>query len=543
MKPTKHKILTTWKQIQWLVSCCKQTKWCSFDFETNGVSPHYEDSWPTIISISFQPGSGFVIPLCHEESVFKDNWGEVLQYIAKELFEDREVIKVGQNIKFEHHWIKKYFLRMVGRVFDTMLAKYLLNEERPHGLKEMVSSVLPEFTGYDLEVSKLSKKHGWGKIPLSELAMYGAQDSDYTLRLMMIMEPLLIKHKFYQLFRNMLMQAHRVLLEAEHQGMLVNEPYLAGLVDSYKERLEGIENDLLNHKVTVKYWNYARKEHFKKLLQRTIDEIEFLEDEREKADRLIRKGKMTQDEYTKKIRSINTKTKNLEAKQKKFSQGTIVNEALTKKEKFNQFNFSSPKQLNDLLYNHKKGFECPVINRTDSGEPSTDEETLLKLKGLAVESGRKSLTRFIERLLEYRGTEKLFSTYIQGMYDKLTIQNRIHCSYLIHGTVTGRLCISGDSMLELEEGSKPIRDLCPQTPGVYELYKKPTKHRVLTHTGNYEKILYAINKGVEEMYRVTLEDGRTIECTMGHTFLTNHGWVPLRDIVNDTARYKIITKL
>ena len=82
---TQYKIAKNFKDIQWIARYCQQTKWCSFDFETRALGPdgpsmtpkdkkpvgfQFPQDEPTIVAISFQPGSAWVIPLYHDESPF-----------------------------------------------------------------------------------------------------------------------------------------------------------------------------------------------------------------------------------------------------------------------------------------------------------------------------------------------------------------------------------------------------------------------------------------------------------------------------------------
>lgn len=430
MNRTKTKIIRNWEGIKKVVGYCKTTGYCSFDFETHALGPHHEDESPTLVGISFQPGSAYTIPLDHTESPFKKDWKKVLFYLAKELFENRDIIKVAQNAKFEHSILLKHHLTIRGPLFDTMLAKYLLDEERPFGLKEMVARFLPEFAGYDDENKNLVKKYGWGNIPLKPLSTYCGQDCDYTLRLMIMMEKQLIKHNFYYLFRNMLMMASRVLVDTEDRGMIIDTDYLEYLdTDKYTPLIADLHKKLLSSKTVQRMQRARRREHIDILVEDMESEIE---DIRKK----LRKAKKEKDE--KAIKSANTLIKNREAKLTKYLSNPQDSD-LSKKEKFGEFNFGSPAQLIHLFYTHPKGFECPILDYTDSGAPSTAEDTLIKLLALAKDVKRKPLVNLITSLLELRGLQKLHSTYIVGLKEKLTNKGHLHCNYLIHGTVTGRL--------------------------------------------------------------------------------------------------------
>lgn len=399
----------TKKEVKELISYVRQTKYMAFDFETTGLEYHNELEYPTIISISFQPGSAWVIPLGHYESPFKDNWRDIMQML-KPLFEDYSIVKIAHNFKFEYKWLMAEGIFCKGRLFDTMLAKYCLDEEKPHGLKELVARLFPEYANYDDEVKILVKKYGWARVPLDRLSHYGGLDADLTLRIMIFLEERLIKKGFYNLFRNLLMMMTRVLAEAEFRGMNIDRPYLESLMGKYQEKIREVETNLRNVRKLRKYEKVKFKEKKKKLIQDIEDELDALP----KGNSILR---------TNRLRKIDR----------------ICAGDFTKKEKeyLEPTNFSSPKQLIDLLFFHKNGFKFKVVSYTTdqfkrpTKTPSTDESVLLVLK-------KKDTTGFIENLLELRGLEKLYGTYVKGMLEQTTPKNKVHASFHLL-TVTGRL--------------------------------------------------------------------------------------------------------
>mgnify|MGYP003634482934 FL=1 len=189
-----YKIIKNEKELDRLIKYCKKTGYASVDFETNALPFHSSLGYPTILGVSFQPGSGWIIPLGHFDSIFKDDYVRILKKFGKEIIENPHILKIAQNIKFEMQWFKKYGINMRGRLFDTMLAKYLLDEERPHGLKDQVNRFLPEYGGYEsYEGSNLP----WDKKPLLGLSQYCAMDCDLTMRLMFFYEQKLINSRIW----------------------------------------------------------------------------------------------------------------------------------------------------------------------------------------------------------------------------------------------------------------------------------------------------------------------------------------------------------
>ncbi len=419
----QYEIIQSWSELKELVRCCKLTGYASTDFETWGTNAMYPGSYPTILGVSFQPGSAWIIPLNHYDSPFRKHkeWIKVLKYFGKEVIENSDIIKIGQNIQFELNWWSKYGITMSGRVFDTMLAKYMLDEERPHGLKEMVARFLPEYAGYDLpgqpgpkaEVERVIEF--WSNVPLEDLSPYCALDADLTLRLWIFFERRLIDNNFYPFFRNMMMMASRVLAEASYRGMIIDRNYLHDLVDDYKIKIEECEKEIRHNPIIKRYEKAKLKASKKLMINQVKEEIKELSKESGN-ERMI---------------------KNREDKVSRY----IAGDFQTKKEleMIAPTNFNSSTQMIDLLFESKYGFCFEVIKYTtdkktkqETDRPSTDESVLLELE-VEDDSG------FVTNLLKLRNLTKLNSTYVVGMWERLNSNNKIHGSFLLHGTVTGRL--------------------------------------------------------------------------------------------------------
>lgn len=436
---SRYKIVKTLEEVYQVIKWCKQTRYCSFDFETKAdgpygptvsddkkpTGPQYKEDEPTTISITFQIGSSYVIPLFHFESPFtRKEAKEILILIGREIMEDQEVVKVGYNLKFEYRWFIRYGIFFKGICLDMMLAKYLLDEERPNDLKSLVAVKIPQYAAYEDEIHALVRKSGgWAKIPLKPLCKYNAIDSNVTLMLVNLLEKKLIKNNFYKLFRNMCMMQVRVLAESESMGVNVDVPYLKNLIKETGVDIGNKLHKLIHRKSVRRFQRWRIQQKIKKLMKETQAEIA-----------LIRAGKPVgkkKELYANPERAI----KNREQKLSNYISGNLK----TKKERVEEFNPGSPDQVVDFLYLSPKGLNLDIVKFTkdketkrDTDRPSTDEEALLELE-------KKDKSGFITALLKYREITKLYSTYMVAMEYRLTSKNKVHPSYLIHGTVTGRL--------------------------------------------------------------------------------------------------------
>jgi DNA polymerase-1 len=436
---TNFKIIKSRTELDELISYCQETSIASIDFETNSTNVSDLHFIPTILGVSFQCGSGWIIPLAHKDSPFKSRWKSILKKFGREVVEHPGIDKYFYNAMFEYRIFLHYDILPKGRIFDPMLMKYLLWEERPNDLKSMVDSLLPEFAGYDLEgkPGKKAKPEAirdfWENVPLRKLSKYCAGDADFTLRLGLHWERLLIEKGFNKLFRNMYMPLVRILAKTVYNGVMVDREYLKTQLVKYKEDLDSKLAEIMDLDIV-----YEFNEDFKQ--GKTDAYIEDLEDEIESGTLSPRSEQNREDKISR-----------IEA-----------GDPQTKKEiaLFEDINLNSATQLRELLYTHDSGFNFPVINRTDGGEPSTAEDTLLELMTEYDEP-------FIQMLLDYRALSKMYTTYIYNIYhEKLTHNDKIHPSYLLHGTVTNRLSSRGPNFQNIPRATTaaPIKKMFHAPP-------------------------------------------------------------------------------
>lgn len=410
-------MVETMAQVEELIHACKTTKYASHDYETTGLRYHSPNEFPLCLGVSFQPGSAWVIPLGHPESPFKkkDKWVKVLKLFGREVLEDWEIVKIAWNLKFEGKWHMKYDIKMNGRVFDAMLGKYCLDEERPHGLKDFIDQFYPQYSGYAIPTKNLIAQ------PLDKVATYCGIDTDLTLRSMIYIENKLMDLGFYNLFRNLLMMGSRVLMESEYRGLKINRKYLEDLMSKYRVKIQEAETQLENTPSVRKFETKYRKKHLKQLIEKQQLEIE----------EIAQEGKPNAQ------RLINAREKKIQG----YALGQFNN-----KERYDGFNFGSPKQLIEFLYTSKFGLGLKPIKRTEKGQPSTDEESLIALQ-------KYDKSGFMENLMTLRGLTKINSTYIEGMHPLLDLNDRVHANFKIHGTVTGRLSCDEPNLQNIPRGT------------------------------------------------------------------------------------------
>lgn len=471
---TKYKIITNKQELKKLIQCCKQTGYASVDFETN-AEPIYNKSFkPTILSVTFQPGFGCSIPLDHFETKKYTssgwNWKKMLRKFGEEIIENPEVVKVAWNYKFDDQIFQKYNIYYRGACLDGMLAKYLLNEEKPNDLKSMVRRYLPEYGDY--EKQDKFDKIPWDKKEMEPLCHYGCQDTDYTLRLMLFFEKKLIDLGLYNTYRNLIMTASRVLTSVEKNGLYVDRAFNQELLDSYLPKIEAAKEAIYNLPKVKKFTKLYNQSKIEKYIAKLEEEIENLDPRVDK----------------RKIQSREQKIANIRA-------GVFT----TKKELelIRPVSLGSSVDLPQLMYS-EEGFNFEVIKKNDSGKPSTDEETLTNLR-LTVKKPDSPKAVFLDSLLELRGLEKMYKTYIEGWHEKTQDDDRLHGRFLIHGTTSGRLSSAEPNAQQIPKTSVDpnIKKQLVAPKGTLYIASdfSQAELRIMAHLSGDETYLNAFNSG------------------------------------------------
>lgn len=473
---TRYTIIKNKRELKKLIDCCKATGYACCDYETNAEPIYNKGFKPTILSVSWMPGFGASIPLDHFET--KDytspgwNWKKMLRKFGEEVIENYDIVKVAWNWKFDDQINQKYQIFYRGTCLDGMLAKYLLNEEKPNDLKSMVRRYLPEYGNY--EKQDAFDKIPWDKKELDPLCHYGCQDTDYTLRLMIFFEKKLIDLGLYSTFRNLIMSASRVLTSVEKNGLYLDREFNNQLLETYKPKIDAARQAIYDLPRVKKFEKKYNQEKVDKYIQSIESELEELDYNDPKDKR--------------KIASREQKISNIKA-------GIFT----TKKEQelIRPINLGSSVDLPALMYS-EEGFHFEVIKNNESGKPSTDEETLTNLR-LTVKKPDSPKAIFLDRLLELRGLEKMYKTYIEGWNEKVQDDDRLHGRFLIHGTTSGRL-----------SSAEPNAQQIPKTsvdPNIKLQLKAPkgtlyiasdfsqAELRIMAHLSGDETYLNAFNSG------------------------------------------------
>lgn len=340
-----------------LLDLLLEQKSVCFDTETTGLDPITAEL--VGFSFCFKKNEAFYVPVEQGRE----------QEIASEFkvfFENNEIEKIAQNLKYDYKILLKYGLKVCAPYFDTMIAHYLLEPDQRHNMDDLAQNYLNYQT---ISIETLIGKKGASQssmrfADIDKVCEYACEDADITFQLKTLFEESIKTSALEKLFKEIELPLIPVLSQME---------------------MEGIKID---------------------------------------------------------ISSLNSFSQELDQEIRKLNQN-VQEIAGT------PFNLASPKQLGQMLFEHLKLVDKP--KKTKSGQYSTSEETLLKLKGKHA---------IIDDILDFRHLQKLKSTYVDALPNLAKKDSqRIHTTYQQTVAATGRLSSTNPNLQNIPIRSEKGREV------------------------------------------------------------------------------------
>lgn len=235
---TYHLVDTKEKRAALITELNKQKTIC-FDTETTGLDAHNVEL--VGMSFSFKAFEGYYIPV-------PENFNEAQAVVNefKPVFENENIGKTGQNIKYDLSVLKWYGVEIKGKLFDTMIAHFLLQPDMRHNMNVLAETYL---SYSPVSIETLIGKRGKGQIsmravPIEEVSEYAAEDADITLQLREKFEPLLGDTHTKKLFEEIEIPLVPVLADMEMEGIALDKGALKEISGSLEKDIFTVEAEI-----------------------------------------------------------------------------------------------------------------------------------------------------------------------------------------------------------------------------------------------------------------------------------------------------------
>ena len=228
-------------ELQYFTKKLLQQKIVAFDTETEGLNSLETEI--VGISFSWKSSKGFYLPIKKDKTIQLEYFN-----ILKPFFNNKEIIKVGHNIKFDIKVLFKYDVVVSEPIYDTMVAHYLINPDMRHNLDTLSESYL-NYSPISIE-SLIGKKGKNQKsmrdIPINEVTNYASEDADLSLQLKYIFDKELESNGVKDIFREIEIPIINVLSDMEKEGINIDSTYLNKLEQEFEKDLNKLKKDIFN---------------------------------------------------------------------------------------------------------------------------------------------------------------------------------------------------------------------------------------------------------------------------------------------------------
>lgn len=237
--PHEYKLIDNEEEMDRLCDFFMTKEFVSIDTETTSTDAIRAEL--VGLSFSVEENKAFYVPL-------PANREEALKYVRifKPLYENDNILKIGQNIKYDYEVLNNYGVTLQGKMFDTMIAHYLIQPELHHNMDYMAETLLGYRTIHIEELigPKGKRQKNMRDLSPTDICEYAAEDADITLRLKHLLEPRLKELGLEELFWNIEMPLVRVLADMELNGVCLDTEALQETSRIFTDRMKQYEQEI-----------------------------------------------------------------------------------------------------------------------------------------------------------------------------------------------------------------------------------------------------------------------------------------------------------
>jgi len=234
-----YRLITDENDLKNIIGLALKQKEICFDTETTSIDAL--DSEIVALSLSWEKGKGYLVHF--PESRQKT---QALLDIIRPLFENKDILKIGQNCKYDIQVLGNYGIEVRGPLFDTMIAHYLLEPDMRHNMNYL-SEIYLSYSPIHIESligEKGASQKNMRAVAAEKITEYAVEDADVTLQLKKIFEPKIKTEGLADLADEIEMPLIYVLAEMERNGVILNEEELKSITMGLREDIITLEKEI-----------------------------------------------------------------------------------------------------------------------------------------------------------------------------------------------------------------------------------------------------------------------------------------------------------
>jgi DNA polymerase-1 len=214
-----------------------QNEFC-FDTETTSVDA--VDAEIVGLSFAYRAGEAYYVPVPQNQ----DEAQKILEEF-RQVFENEAIMKIGQNIKYDLMILKNYNIELKGKLYDTMLAHYIIEPEQRHGM-DYLANVYLNYDPVSIEtlIGKGKSQGNMRDVEFEKIKEYAAEDADITLQLKAILQPKIAEYQQEKLLEDLEMPLVNVLAAMEMEGIRIDMGALKDMSDVLDVDIKVIQKDI-----------------------------------------------------------------------------------------------------------------------------------------------------------------------------------------------------------------------------------------------------------------------------------------------------------
>ncbi|MFO0921120.1 MAG: DNA polymerase I [Pirellulales bacterium] len=240
----RYQTIQSLDALQSFVDLAMNAKWVAFDSETTSTSARGAE--PVGFSLATYEQGAIYVPLLAPEGTKVLPLTDVTECL-RPLLESKDVLKIGQNLKFDAIVLRALGISLRPIAFDTMVADYLIDAgQRNHGLEDIAKRWLHvDSISIDALIGTGKSQIRMDQVPLEKIAEYACEDVDLPLRLKEVLLPRLESEGLVSLFHTLELPLIDVLAEMEFNGICVDTERLKELSDQFSKRIDELFSEIM----------------------------------------------------------------------------------------------------------------------------------------------------------------------------------------------------------------------------------------------------------------------------------------------------------